>query len=277
LAFGPHQRAELDESSKLVFTVVCRFTMSNTTNVSIVKLSIRSDSSYRDITIRLTERSMILILWLGFGTVLLYEILSVWVLFLLRRYQRRPTADSSSSPERDEETGNDSEPLPFLITRKTESAQEPNRLIVLVWGISTAYAIFYSFEIIFLYLNDRWYQLLGIQVLLTASDILTWIQLIACCKYGIAPCYPMTQVCVSIKLLHVLFNIFMESRESITSARHWMFLFEDTTYLWCSKYWLQAQPRKLLSVKGVGFLLLAASSCALLMHNLTSMNRITRV
>jgi hypothetical protein len=170
-----------ESSNKLVYTTVSRHSiMSNTTYVPIVKLSIRSDIAYRDITIRLTERSLLLILWLGIGTVLLYEILSVWVLFLARRYYRRPTSASVPSTESDEESGNTSEPLPLVTTRKTESAQDPNRLIVVVWGISTAYAIFYSFEVIFLYLNDRWYQLLGIQILLTASDVLTWIQLVAC-------------------------------------------------------------------------------------------------
>jgi len=251
---------------------------SSNTTIPILKLSIRSASDYRDITVHLTERSLLLILWLGLGTVLLYEILSVWLLFLFHRYQRIPATTSRTSTEpRDEEQGNgdeDTEPLPLVTPRK---APEPNRLIVIVWGISTAYAIFYSFEMTFLYLNDRWYQLLGIQLLLSASDVFTWIHLVACCKYGITSCYPLTQVCVGVKLLHVLFNLMMESKESITSARHWMFLLEDSTYLWCSRVWLQAQPRKLLSIKGVGLLLLGASSCALMIHNLTSMNRITRM
>ena len=242
--------------------------------IPILKLSIRSVNDYRDITIHLTLRSLLLSLWLGLMIVLLYEILSVWILFLFNRYHRRPTSRVQETI--DEEQGTvDNEPLP-LITRK-EQQGEPNKLIVIIWGISTAYAIFYSFEAAFLYMNERWYQLLGIQLLLTASDVFTWIQLVACCKYGIGACWPLTQMCAGIKLLHVLFNLFMESRESITSARHWMFLLEDSTYLWCSRYWLQAQPRKLLTVKGIAFLLFGAASCALLIHNLTSMNRVTRV
>lgn len=243
---------------------------SNST-VPILKLSIRSDSDYRDITIHLTERALLLILWLGLGTVLLYEILSVWILFLSHKYHHRPTTISGS----DEEQGNgDSEPLPLTVRK--EEHQEPNRFIVVLWGISTAYATFYSFEMMFLYINDRWYQLLAVQILLSASDILTWVHLVCCSKYGMALCYPLTQLSSGIKLLHLLFNLLMESKESISSGRHWMFLLEDSTYLWCARYWLKAQPRKLFSVKGMALLLVGAASCALLIQNLTSMNRITR-
>jgi hypothetical protein len=172
------------------------------------------------------------------------------------------------------------EPLPLISTSARNSKdqrQEPGRWIVFLWGISTFYAIFYSFEMTFLYVNERWVQLLGIQLLLSSSDVFTWIQLVACCKYGVTGCYSLTQTCVGIKLLHVLFNMMMESRASVTSVRHWMFLLEDSTYLWCSRYWLQAQPRILLSVKGIALLLMGAVSCSLIMYNLTSMNRITRL
>lgn len=249
--------------------------------IPILKLSVRSDEAYRDITIRLTERSLLLVLWLGLGIVLLYEILSVWILFLFHCYHKQPNRNSITREEgRDEEQGSglqvDSDPLPLVSSRKDQQA-EPSRFIVLLWGISTAYAIFYSFEMTFLYFNDRWYQLLGVQILLSASDILTWIHLVACCKYGVTACSPLTQTCAGIKLLHVLFNLLMESRESITSARHWMFLLEDATYLWCCRSWLGAQPRKLFSIRGIALLFLGAASCALLIHNLTSMNRITRM
>jgi hypothetical protein len=249
---------------------------SNTT-IPILKLSIRSDIFYRDITIHLTKRSLFLIFWLGLGTVLLYEIISVWILFLFHKYHHRPTTLTRTTETTDEEEGNglSVEPLPWISRR--EPPQEPNRLIVFFWGVSTAYAIFYSFEVVFLYINDRWYQLLGIQVLLTLTDIFTWIHLCATAKYGMAFCYPLTQTCSGIKLLHLLFNIMLESKKSITSARHWMFLLEDSTYLWCARYWLLAQPRKLLTMKGIALLLLGAASCALLIHNLTSMNRITRL
>lgn len=245
--------------------------------IPVLKLSIRSDSDYRDINIHFTERALLLILWLGLGTVLLYEILSVWCLFLSHKYHHQSTIVNRTTDMRDEEQGiGDTEPLPLIDGRKEQQQQEPNRLIVLLWGISTIYAIFYSFEMTFLYINDQWYQLLGVQLLLSASDILTWIHLVACSKYGMKCCSPLTQLCSGIKLLHLLFNLMMESKESITSGRHWMFLLEDSTYLWCARYWLKAQPRKLLSIKGVALLLMGAASCALLIQNLTSMNRITR-
>ena len=216
-------------------------------------------------------------MWLGLGCILLYEIVSLFILFLSHRYHHHRTEESL-----DEEQGNGTvsleEPLPLISGRKQERNKEPNRLIVVLWGVSTAYAIFYSFEMFFLYINDRWYQLMAIQVLLTLTDVVTWILLVTVCKYGMSRSFSWTQVCCGIKLLHLLFNLLLESKQSITSGRHWMFLLEDSTYLWCAQFWIGAQPRKLVTtVKGVTLLLLSAASCALLIYNLTSMNRITRL
>lgn len=261
----------------------------------ILKLSARRANDERDITIRLTLRSLFLTLWLGFGIILLYEILSLWILFLTNRHFTRQrvrsnTVESSgtdSTEEAEKERRADqeavSEPLP-LVSRKGEkrnaggtTSRRPPTWVVLIWGISTAYAIFYSFEMMFLYLNDRWYQLLGVQILLSSSDIVTWIHLVAFCKYGQCRSQALAQLCVGIKLLHVVFNLVGESRNSYFSVRHWMFLLEDTTCLWCYRHWVGVSPRQLLTIRGIMMLLFVAMSLAALLHNMTDMNRITRV
>lgn len=256
---------------------------------SVLKLSIRKTSDERDITIRLTMRSLFLASWLGFGTVLLYEILS-FMFLTNRHYTRRQSGSDESSrhsihmyprnktfPDTDE-----TEPLPLVSRtdgRRTvgNTSRRPSRWIVLVWGVATAYAIFYSFEVPFLYMNDRWYQLLGVQLLLTISDTMTWIHLVACCKYGHCPSFTLAQACVGIKLLHLIFNLLGESRQSISSVRHWMFLLEDSTYLWCCRSWLSARPRSFLTFRGIISLMIVVAMSAVVMHNMTSMNRITRV
>jgi hypothetical protein len=260
--------------------------MTDSPNVTIpiLKLSIRSDAFYRDVAIHLTGRAFFLMVWLGLGCILLYEIVSLFMLFLMHRYHHQTSTTSAAinrtEESLDEDQGNGAitvEPLPLIPSRKQEH-KEPNRLIVLLWGVSTAYAIFYSFEMFFLYVNDRWYQLMAIQVLLTLTDVFTWVRLVLVCKYGMRCSFSGTQVCCGIKLLHLIFNLMVESRESITSGRHWMFLLEDSTYLWCAQFWIAAQPRKVVTtVKGMALLLLSAASCALLICNLTSMNRITRL
>lgn len=261
----------------------------------ILKLSIRSANDERDITIRLTLRSLFLTLWLGCGIILLYEILSLWILVLTNRHLTRRQVSSNcfesyrtdSTEEAEKESLTDqeaiSEPLP-LVSRKDEqrnvggtTSRPPSRWVVLIWGISTVYAIFYSFEMTFLYINDRWYQLLGVQSLLSSSDIVTWIHLVAFCRYGQCNPQALAQLCVGIKLLHVVFNLVGESRNSYSSVRHWMFLLEDSTYLWCCRHWVGVSPRQLLTIRGILMLLFVAVSLAALVHNMTSMNRITRV
>lgn len=176
-----------------------------------LKLSIRKDSDERDVNIRLSFRALGLVVWLGMGIILLYEILSVLFLLLRRRLCSRWMRNNNSV------LMVDPPPVPSLQV-----------YLSLLWGISTAYGIFYSFEMIFLYINDRWYALLQVQLMFTLTDVYVWIWMVAHIKYGLS-LRSTSWTCVLIKFNHLLFNILIE--RGIWTGRHFMFCMEDATCL----------------------------------------------
>lgn len=182
---------------------------------SSLRLRIRKDTDERDVDIRLTFNALGLVLWLAFGIILLYEILSILAILLRRnlcRHRQKHHAEEG-----------------------TPAGEPPISLYILVlWGISTAYGIFYSFEMMFLYLNDRWYQLLGIQILFSATDIFVWCWMVGHVKYQfLGKSTLAAKACLLIKFNHLLFNICIE--RGIWSPRHWLFCLEDLTCLLLAK------------------------------------------
>lgn len=224
-------------------------------------LSLRRDSTKRSVNIRLTYKALGLVIWIGLGMILLYEIVWVMVKLLLRRsrwLRQFPCwrQGSCCHVARTTTTANKlkTDDLSYLPTHhdddKSSSADKQTRymhllltdfLPTLTWGISTVYGVFYSFEMLFLYVNDEWYQLLLVQSLFSFSDIFTWCCLVAQLKYSScctvpAPdqqqqtSWPCVEVCAAIKVQHLLFNLFLE--RGVWTGRHVMFLLEDSTYIW---------------------------------------------
>lgn len=237
----------------------------------VLKLTLRKNIySKRDVTFRLTLRSLGLVLWLSLGVLLLYEITTLslgWLLWKYKRDRARKCVKKQDeeigcdeyATEMIEDKSNQVSRLAMLFKmggrgpaklpgwsptinhhhhqyrprEKIENAASiaSHVLLVLVWTLATLYAIFYSYEMVFLYINDRWYQLLGLQLVMTLSDTLTWMAAIAITKYKL--CCTTTpwvaNVCCIIKVLHLVFNILVEA--DWWNIRHWLFLLEDATYL----------------------------------------------
>ena len=115
-------------------------------STGILKLGIRANTYPRDVTIKLTLRSLILVAWLSSGIILLYEVLSTWMILLQSSYNYNGSRNS-----------NDADYvilIPYTKTDKSSitliSKPPPPRLsVVILWGIATAYGIFYSFEVMF--------------------------------------------------------------------------------------------------------------------------------
>jgi len=231
----------------------------------ILKIGVRPNTFPRDIVIHLTWRSLGLVLWLAMGIILLYEILTTWFFHLLYKPERIAQRRSDTDRGREEDENDDIEnasgsriaspkkrifsSLPlfrssFGGTATTIESRPPHVVMVLAFGISTAYGIFYSFEVVFLYVNDQWYHLLNTQLLLTFMDIFAWVWLVLAIKYRVwhprlSPAC--SHLSLGIKLVHMLFNLLVEKNEGRT-VRHWLFLVEDATFIWCSSYWLQTTP-----------------------------------
>ena len=283
--------------------------MSSTTNASgpILKLGIRSNQDARDITVQLTQRSLLLVVLMGVAIVLMYEVVTFMICLLCcrgrtRDPERRHRYAGGHAPGR--RGSNDKDRLPLTMssspknttttTTTTLSATskeftkrtallhrfqtgQPPVWLILLWTISTTYGVFYSFEVVFLYINDRWYQLLGLQLLLTTTDVLTWVWILAVAKHGILPHGSMpsvSTVCCCIKVLHLAFNVCVEA--DIWILRHWVFLLEDATYLGLAPfvldcYWWESlrKPRFVAALVGVGLVMLLA------VRSLPTMGRIT--
>lgn len=211
---------------------------------SSLRLSIRHDGDERDVDIRLTLRSLGLVIWLGIGIVLLYEIICTVALLI----QTRIAASAIMAGQQ-----NRGIMIDFAATPSVPL------YLSCIWGLSTAYAIFYSFEIIFLYINDRWLQLLPVQLLFTATDLYVWIWMVGRIKYrfwGKASSY--AKACIFIKFCHVVFNILVEKK--IWVLRNWLFCSEDLACLAMAQEifgFSLLKMRKEMSVLGIGLLISA--------------------
>lgn len=208
-----------------------------------LRLSIRQDTDERDVDIRLTLKSLGLILWLGFGIILLYEVLAVFLVLVRRqiRNKRNKPVDHQQGLHVLDPVA----PLPLLI----------------LWFISTAYGMFYSFEMVFLYINDNWYSLLGIQLLFSVTDIFVWCWMVGHFKYQFwGKSTIVSTVCLIIKFNHMLFNIVIE--RGIWSPRHWLFCLEDMTCLLLARVFFGQSVKamaKPLTASGLAVLLTVVS------------------
>lgn len=180
---------------------------------SSLRLGIRKDEDERDVDIRLTFKSLILVFWLGIGIVLIYEIIFTMALLLRKRIVGR----RHNQEARPHDTNDISGPsVPLYLSS--------------IWGISTAYAIFYSFEVVFLYVNDGWLPLLPVQLMFTFTDVYVWLWMVGHLKYRLwGKASPYAKACVLIKFSHVAFNILVE--KGFWMIRHWLFCLEDLVCL----------------------------------------------
>ena len=100
---------------------------------SRLRLSIRKDKDYRDVDIRLTFNALCLVVWLGLGIILLYEILCVLLLLVRKRLPGCRAAQEQGKSV-------------LMWEDKTKAVPSVPLYVSMLWGISTAYGVFYSFE-----------------------------------------------------------------------------------------------------------------------------------
>ena len=193
---------------------------------------------------------------MGIAIVLMYEVVTFLIYRLCLVSHNGNSNSNSNSPRFNNNNNNNNNNrslLPLLLQHQQQQQQQGVDVslapvwLVLLWAISTTYGVFYSFEVVFLYVNDGWYQLLGLQLFMTLSDAVTWIHFLAVAKYRLFSKQQQQQqqhsvwssswscsqwmslVSCSIKLLHLVFNVTMEA--DVWILRHWVFLLEDSTYL----------------------------------------------
>ena len=111
-----------------------------------------------------------------------------------------------------------------------------------VYPLLMLFPIFYSFEMLFLYYNDQWLLLWSVQIALTVSDALVWIYFLAGVNYEMKPHNAATQLSLSVKCFHILFNLFIESKRF--NLRNLLFLAEDVVFCMICPKALQARFRK---------------------------------
>ena len=110
----------------------------------------------------------------------------------------------------------------LLAVRKDTLFRPEGLWAVLLAGVSI-FPVWYNHEVLFLYLNDRWYTLVAVQIFFTLTDdvclILRW--------HKTEP-----ELRAVIRIVHVFFNVALERRLKVRSV---MFLADDLcalAYIW---------------------------------------------
>lgn len=236
-----------------------------------LRLTVRQDTDYRSIHIHLTRKALFLMVWLALGIILLYEM--TWVAVLLFLWilrsggrQAQPYAMTTTKAHHhnnnstttthqnhryhhpsklDYDDDDDAPSTSSSINTTTTTTKSVTKdttimriLLLLVWFLSTMYGIFYSFEVIFLYLNDKWYDLLAVQLFFTLTDMYVWIMMVMVVKYPHIMLSSKSKttsssfwrrLCLYLKFGHLSFNLLVERDWKTT--RHLLFFLEDASCL----------------------------------------------
>lgn len=106
-------------------------------------------------------------------------------------------------------------------SKEKRRASSPLTTVWVKWrglflSLASAYPIFYNHDMMFMYINDKWFNLFAVQVFFTATDDLClWLR-----WFEIAPYWR-----VVIRLTHVIFNVFLEN--NLFVPRNVLFLLDD--------------------------------------------------
>ncbi|KAL7534348.1 hypothetical protein ACHAWF_004803 [Thalassiosira exigua] len=211
-----------------------------------VGLSIREDGFDRDVSVRKSLTSAGLFAWIALGFVLIYEVAWAAALLVARggsRTDRKEKASGIGSQQSDEEGPRQRPEQPRESQSRRQYPLSKERCkglasfvpIVIVWGIATVYSVFYQFDMIFKYLNDRWYQLLPVQAAFTLSDVCVLIWVVGRTKYNVWLDRTIWgKACILVKFAHMIFNIVLES--NFWEIRNLLFLAEDLTSLYLAQW-----------------------------------------
>lgn len=187
------------------------------------KIGVSPVSSPRPVTICLQKSAILPLLFLAMFVAMQLENIRWCAKILCRKktradfekYQELPTMDSNADGSKRKRTKQK------MVTKENVWLQHWvswARAPVLM--LASIYPIFYNHDMMFLYVNDKFYRLLGVQLGFTLSDdmclLLRWIDVMPGARLGL-------------RILHVYFNLALEGNRF--SPRNLLFLVDDTISL----------------------------------------------